>query len=83
MALEEKPFHQSGAISKFKITSQKVGSENAYTLSIIGGNIEPTKISNGNVGTTIEVRDLFFATPARLKFLRTDRTELTAITKLC
>lgn len=69
-----------GAISKFKITSQKAGSENTYTLSIIGGNIEPTKISNGNVGTTIEVRDLFFATPARLKFLRTDRTELTAIT---
>ena len=69
-----------GAISKFKITSQKIDSENAYTLSIIGGNIEPTKISNGNIGTTIEVRDLFFATPARLKFLRTDRTELTAIT---
>lgn len=68
-----------GAISKFKITSQKAGNENAYTLSIIGGNIEPTKISNGNTGTTIEVRDLFFATPARLKFLRTDRTELTAI----
>ena len=69
-----------GAISKFKITSQKSGSENAHTLSIIGGTIEPTKIANGNVGTTIEVRDLFFATPARLKFLRTDRTELTAIT---
>ncbi len=68
-----------GAISKFKITSQKIDSENAYSLSIIGGNIEPTKISNGNIGTTIEVRDLFFATPARLKFLRTDRTELTAI----
>ena len=69
-----------GAISKFKITSQRIGSENAYTLSIIGGNIEPTKISNSTIGTTIEVRDLFFATPARLKFLRTDRTELTAIT---
>ncbi|MEM6338399.1 MAG: DNA mismatch repair endonuclease MutL [Pseudomonadota bacterium] len=69
-----------GAISKFKITSQKSGSENAYTLSIIGGTIEPTKVANGNVGTIIEVRDLFFATPARLKFLRTDRTELTAIT---
>lgn len=69
-----------GAISKFKITSQKPDSENAYTLSINGGTIEPTKIANGNVGTIIEVRDLFFATPARLKFLRTDRTELTAIT---
>lgn len=68
-----------GAISKFKITSQKSGSKNAHTLSIIGGTIEPTKVANGNAGTIIEVRDLFFATPARLKFLRTDRTELTAI----
>lgn len=69
-----------GAISKFKILSQKADSDKAHTLSIIGGDIEPTKIANGNVGTLIEVRDLFFATPARLKFLRTDRTELTAIT---
>jgi DNA mismatch repair protein MutL len=70
-----------GAISKFKITSKKISDDTAHTLSIIGGNIEPTIASNGDVGTTIEVRDLFFATPARLKFLRTDRTELTAITQ--
>lgn len=69
-----------GAISKFKLTSKKANTPNTHTLSISGGKIEPTKISSGNVGTTIEVRDLFFATPARLKFLRTDRTELTAIT---
>ncbi len=68
-----------GAISKFKITSQKIESDKTYCLSIIGGTIEPTTNSTGNVGTTIEVRDLFFATPARLKFLRTDRTELNAI----
>ena len=68
-----------GAISKFKITSQKEGTDKTHTLSIIGGTIEPTTICAGNAGTTIEVRDLFFATPARLKFLRTDRTELTAI----
>lgn len=67
-----------GAISKFKITSKKRGSDTAHSLSIIGGNIEPTIITSGNEGTTIEVRDLFFATPARLKFLRTDRTELNA-----
>lgn len=67
-----------GAISKFKITSKKRGTNTAYSLSIIGGNIEPTIITSGNEGTTIEVRDLFFATPARLKFLRTDRTELNA-----
>lgn len=67
-----------GAISKFKITSKKRNVDNAYTLAIIGGTIEPTIPTTGNEGTIIEVRDLFFATPARLKFLRTDRTELAA-----
>lgn len=67
-----------GAISKFKITSKKRGTEKSYSLQIIGGNLEPTEIAVSNEGTTIEVRDLFFATPARLKFLRSDRTELTA-----
>lgn len=67
-----------GAISKFKITSKKRNVDNAYTLAIIGGTIEPTIPTTGNEGTIIEIRDLFFATPARLKFLRTDRTELAA-----
>ena len=65
-----------GAISKFKITSKQRGSDVAHSLSIIGGKLEPTTSATGNEGTIIEVRDLFFATPARLKFLRTDRTEL-------
>jgi len=68
-----------GAISKFKITSRKRGSNSAYSLSIIGGKIEPTILANINEGTIIEVRDLFFATPARLKFLRSDKTELASI----
>ena len=67
-----------GAISKFKITSKQRGSDVAHSLSIIGGKLEPTTSATGNEGTIIEVRDLFFATPARLKFLRTDRTELNA-----
>lgn len=68
-----------GAISKFKITSKKQGEDSAYSLSIIGGKLEPTILANINEGTIIEVRDLFFATPARLKFLRSDKTELAAI----
>ncbi|GAB4164231.1 MAG: DNA mismatch repair endonuclease MutL [Rickettsiaceae bacterium] len=67
-----------GAISKFKITSRKRGSDIAHSLSIIGGVVEPTIEAALNEGTVIEVRDLFFATPARLKFLRTDKTELGA-----
>jgi DNA mismatch repair protein MutL len=68
-----------GSISKFRITSRKADSDSAYSLSIIGGIVEPTRVANSSPGTTIEVRDLFFATPARLKFLRTDRVELAAI----
>ncbi len=55
-----------GAISKFKITSKKRENSSSYSLSIIGGKIEPTILANINEGTIIEVRDLFFATPARI-----------------
>ncbi|MFK7973810.1 MAG: DNA mismatch repair endonuclease MutL [Rickettsiaceae bacterium] len=67
-----------GAISKFTVTSKKRGAASAYSLSIIGGKVTPTIEAIGNEGTVIEVRDLFFATPARLKFLRADKTELHA-----
>ncbi len=67
-----------GAISKFKITSIKNGSDTGHSLTITGGKQEETVKASISIGTIIEVRDLFFATPARLKFLRTDRTELNA-----
>ncbi|MDC0864465.1 DNA mismatch repair endonuclease MutL [Rickettsiaceae bacterium] len=64
------------AISKFKITSKKQNTNSAHSLTVTGGVIDPIIPAICNEGTIIEVRDLFFATPARLKFLRTDRTEL-------
>ena len=44
-----------------------------------GGRLEPLRPAAANCGTVVELRDLFFATPARLKFLRTDRAETQAV----
>ncbi|AFB21590.1 DNA mismatch repair endonuclease MutL [Rickettsia canadensis] len=64
------------AISKMLITSKKRGTDKAFQIKLIGGNEKQITISVHNEGTKIEIRDLFFATPARLKFLRADKTEL-------
>lgn len=68
-----------GAVSRMKITSCKAGNAKAYSINVEGGEISNTQVESRSQGTTVEVRDLFFATPARLKFLRTDKTELAAI----
>ena len=66
-----------GAVSRLTITSRVAGSEEAWRLDVEGGSKrEPLPASFG-VGTKIEVRDLFYATPARLKFLKSPATELT------
>jgi len=70
------------AVSKMKIISRQKGSDEAYELSIHGGDkigIQPT---SRNVGTTVEVRDLFAFTPARLRFLKSERAETSAIVDL-
>lgn len=65
-----------GSVSRMTITSRAKDSEDAWQIAIIGGEVgEPTPASLTQ-GTMIEVRDLFYATPARLKFLKTDRTEV-------
>lgn len=65
-----------GSVSRLKITTRQSGSDSAWELNIEGGiksNIAPAA---GGYGTRIEVRDLFYATPARLKFLKAASTEL-------
>ncbi|MBQ9271143.1 MAG: DNA mismatch repair endonuclease MutL [Alphaproteobacteria bacterium] len=64
-----------GSVAKLSISSRKKGSAEGYKITVEGGKkgaVEPTAISSG---TRIEVRDLFYTTPARLKFLKADSSE--------
>ncbi|MCA0203390.1 MAG: DNA mismatch repair endonuclease MutL [Proteobacteria bacterium] len=67
-----------GAVGRLTITSRAAGHEGAE-ITVTGGQIGPVRPAALNRGTQVELRDLFFATPARLKFLRTDRAEAQAI----
>lgn len=64
-----------GAISRLKITSGAAGSNEAWTISVEGGEVSSTSPCSFKQGTIMEVRDIFYATPARLKFLKSDVTE--------
>ena len=64
-----------GAVSRLTITSRTATADHAHALLVEGGAIHPVGPAPGGVGTRVEVRDLFFATPARLKFLKGSRTE--------
>ncbi|WP_420010824.1 DNA mismatch repair endonuclease MutL [Tateyamaria sp.] len=68
-----------GAVGRLTIASRVPGAE-AAEISVSGGTTGPVKPAALNAGTVITLRDLFYATPARLKFLRTDRAEAQAIT---
>ena len=62
-----------GSISRLSITS--ANNNESWKINVEGGTTKELKPSNMNKGTSVEVRDLFFATPARLKFLKSDQTE--------
>lgn len=70
-----------GAVGRLTITS-RVGKEPAATINVDGGRMGRLRPAALNCGTVVELRDLFFATPARLKFLRTDRAEAQAVTDI-
>ncbi|MEM7171494.1 MAG: DNA mismatch repair endonuclease MutL [Pseudomonadota bacterium] len=65
-----------GAVSRLTITSRPQGSDDAHSLLVEGGAKGAVRPAARSAGTRVEVRDLFFATPARLKFLKMARTEL-------
>ena len=70
-----------GAVGRLVITSRAAGFE-AAQIAVAGGRIGPVRPAAGNRGTVVELRDLFFATPARLKFLRSDRAETQAVAEV-
>ena len=64
------------SVSRFTITSRREGQAHGASLQVDGGQVGDVAPSAHPVGTTVEVRDLFFNVPARRKFLRAERTEL-------
>jgi DNA mismatch repair protein MutL len=64
------------SVSRLTITSRVAGSEHAWQIAAAGGEIGEPRPAARPQGTTVEVRDLFFNTPARRKFQRSDKTEL-------
>ncbi|WP_462328225.1 DNA mismatch repair endonuclease MutL [Thiohalocapsa halophila] len=71
------------SVSRFALTSRRDGDAHAWRLACDGSDgTEPPQPAAHGVGTSVEVRDLFYNVPARRKFLRTERTELGHIDQL-
>src|SRR5690348_14792661 len=64
-----------GAVSRLTLTSRARGAAEAWSLTVEGGVKGAAQPAAAPPGTRVEVRDLFYATPARLKFMKTARAE--------
>ncbi len=64
-----------GAAARLRLTSRVAGASTAYSIAVAGGEVGAVQPAAGAVGTTVSVADLFYATPARRKFLKTPRLE--------
>ena len=67
-----------GAVSRLTLTSRTADADQAWTLEVEAGAVSPVRPAALRKGSLIEIRDLFFATPARLKFMKTVRAETMA-----
>src|SRR5205085_3184591 len=68
-----------GAVARLSITTRQVDAPHAWAITVEGGAKSQVKPAALGDGTRVEIRDLFYATPARLKFLKSDRSEAEAI----
>lgn len=68
-----------GSVARLDIVTRTAQSPLAHAVTVDAGVGSPVRPASRGPGTTVEVRDLFGATPARLKFLKGDRAEATAV----
>ncbi len=72
-----------GAVARLEITSKVRSSDDTWAIEVEGGALHAVKpaawAALSESGTRVEVRDLFFATPARLKFMKSERAEMMAV----
>jgi DNA mismatch repair protein MutL len=68
-----------GAVARLAITTRHASEPHAWSIEVDAGAKSEVRPAALNEGTRVAVRDLFYATPARLKFLKTDRTEVEAV----
>ncbi len=68
-----------GAVARLRIITRQRSSDSGLMISVEAGRVGAIGPAARNAGTTVEVSDLFFATPARLKFLKSERAENAAV----
>jgi DNA mismatch repair protein MutL len=68
-----------GSVARLTIATRHAGEPNAWAITVDGGTKAEIKPAALSQGTRVEVKDLFYATPARLKFLKSDRSEAEAV----
>ncbi|WP_049971493.1 DNA mismatch repair endonuclease MutL [Haladaptatus cibarius] len=71
-----------GAVARLTIRTKARGGEAGTELRLVGGDVDEVKPAGRPAGTTVEVTDLFFNTPAREKYLKTDSTEFSHVNRV-